>query len=365
MPGAVGRLCAFLALSMAAASPSRAADPNDFYRGKQISLLVNYTAGGPTDTEARLLARHLPNHISGEPAIAVRNMAGAAGMIGANWLGQVALKDGLTLGYLTGMAAAATQGVASLKIDPMKMIFLAGVESVSVTYARTDTQGGLRAPEDLMAKSGFWLGGLTPDSAKDLNLRAELDLLGLSYKYISGYPGAAEARMALEQNEVQLTSESLPTFRSSIEPALVNTGKVIPLWYDTSAKYRESGDPDLAGVKAMPFQTYYRKVKGPPPDNDLWRMNNLLMELSTSLLRTIQMPPDSPRDAVELLRAAVAALPNDPDYRADAIHTLTYAPRFAIGAAAEKAYHDSVNPDPAIRQFIQDYTAKGYALVGK
>jgi tripartite-type tricarboxylate transporter receptor subunit TctC len=205
---------AFLAWSLACVAGSAHAQTSDFYRGKTISFVVNYTSGGPTDTEARLLARHLPKHIPGNPVIVVRNMGGAGGLIGVNWLGQVASDDGLTIGYMTGMVGAQAHETPALKVDVRKFHFIASTEGNTVSYVRTDI--GVKKPEDLLTKKGFWVGGLTPDNDKDLRLRVELDLLGISYRYISGYPGAAEARRALERYVIQFTSESMPTYRVSI-----------------------------------------------------------------------------------------------------------------------------------------------------
>jgi hypothetical protein len=338
---------------------------DDFYRGKQISLVVNYTAGGPTDTEARLLAQHLPDHIPGHPSIVVRNMPGAGGLIGVNWLGKVAVPDGLTMGYFTGLAAVAAEGDQGLNVDPTALPFVAGVEALEVYYARSDLGGGLHTPADLLKKRGFWVGGLTPDSAKDIQLRAELDLLGLSYHYISGYPGAAEARLALQQNEIQLTSESLPTYMTSIQPALIKTGTAIPLWYDTSANYSETGDPDAAGLGVPPFEAFYKKFKGPPPNNDLWRINQVMKETSTALLRTIHFPPGAPAVALQIMQRAVADTQRDPAYRADALKTIKYVPRFSIGPAAEATYRSVVSVDPKTQKLIEDFVAKGIASVGK
>ncbi len=349
---------------VALAAPALA-DVADLYRGKTISLVVNFTSGGPTDTEARILARHLGRHIPGEPTIVVRNMGGAGGMIGANWLGQVAPRDGLTMGYLTAIAVGAAQGSPALKIDLTTLPFISGVESVSVYYGRTDTAGGLSKPEDILGKKDFWVGGLTPDSSKDINLRAEMELLGISHKYISGYPGAAEVRMALEKNEVQVTSESLPTFRMSIDPALVKTGKAIPIWYDTSQKFWDKGHPDAIATGAMPFAMFYRKVKGEPPDTPLWRMNALVAEFSTSLLRTIHLPPNPPPGTLEALRKAVGAMAQDPEYRAEAEQVLKYVPGFSQGPEVEKIFLSSAKVDPEMSALIRSYVEKGYALIGK
>jgi tripartite-type tricarboxylate transporter receptor subunit TctC len=73
-----------------------------FYQGKNIIFLINFSAGGPTDIEGRIVARHLAKHIPGNPTVIVQNMAGAGGVTGINFLGEAAKKDALTVGYFTG-----------------------------------------------------------------------------------------------------------------------------------------------------------------------------------------------------------------------------------------------------------------------
>ena len=79
-------------------APSFAAE-TPFYRGKTLTVLINFATGGPTDIEGRLVGRFLGKHLPGQPSIVVQNMAGAGGVTGTNYLGEVAKPDGLTLGY--------------------------------------------------------------------------------------------------------------------------------------------------------------------------------------------------------------------------------------------------------------------------
>src|SRR6267142_5852731 len=58
----------------------------DFYKGKQVDLYVGYSVGGGYDIYARLLARHMGKHISGNPVIVPKNMEGAGSLRLANWL---------------------------------------------------------------------------------------------------------------------------------------------------------------------------------------------------------------------------------------------------------------------------------------
>src|SRR5438034_214874 len=78
-------LCLFFTPAFSAQGP--------FYQGKNITFLINFAAGGPTDIEGRIVARHLAKHIPGNPAIIVQNMPGAGGVTGLNFLGEAARKD--------------------------------------------------------------------------------------------------------------------------------------------------------------------------------------------------------------------------------------------------------------------------------
>src|SRR5438046_1576133 len=80
-------LIGFLAGVMLPAPDANADDP--FYKGKRLTVMVNFAAGGPTDIEGRLFARHIARHIEGQPNLIVQNMDGAGGLVGTSWLGEV------------------------------------------------------------------------------------------------------------------------------------------------------------------------------------------------------------------------------------------------------------------------------------
>src|SRR3977135_1405208 len=75
-----------------------------FYKGKRLTLLINFAAGGPSDIEGRLFAKYLARHIDGQPVIVVQNKDGAGGLVGSTFLGEVGPKDGTMAGYFTGAA---------------------------------------------------------------------------------------------------------------------------------------------------------------------------------------------------------------------------------------------------------------------
>ena len=350
-------ICAVVAAAVGFASAAGAA-PAPFFQGKTISMIINFSAGGSTDTEGRLIARHLADHIAGHPTIVVRNLTGAGGAIGANYIGQVAAPDGLTVGYTTGLAFVAAIGQPLLKIDLTKLPLVAAGSGVSVVYMRSDFGGGVKKPADILSKSGFWIAGLSPDSDKDIRMRMQFDLLGLSYHYLTGYPGTADIRLAIQRNEVQATAESMPAYRASVEP-LVAKGEITPLWYDNPAAEEASASPDTAGVPATSFLDFYAAHRKLATGSLLYRAFGVANDIGTQLQRLIVMPPGSPPEAVAALRAAFVGLSHDRDFEQDAMRTIKFVPRFASGPRLETLVRADLKPDPAVVAFIKDYIAEG------
>src|SRR5690242_5163420 len=93
--GVVASCCSGMFVTSAFADPV-----SDFYHGKTVSIAVSTSAGGDYDQRARLLARHMDKHLPGQPKIIVQNMPGAGGLKAANWLYNIAPKDGTALGSL-------------------------------------------------------------------------------------------------------------------------------------------------------------------------------------------------------------------------------------------------------------------------
>src|SRR4051812_44463624 len=72
----------------------------DFYHGKEVRLIISSSVGGGYDTYARAVAKHLGEHIPGNPTIVPQNMPAAGGLGAANHVYNLAAKDGTVLGAL-------------------------------------------------------------------------------------------------------------------------------------------------------------------------------------------------------------------------------------------------------------------------
>jgi len=327
-----------------------------FYKGKTLTLLINFAAGGPTDIEGRLLARHIVKHIAGNPTLIVQNKDGAAGMVGATYLGEVGPRDGTMFGYFTGTAWNYVIDPEKYHVDFRDYTFLAYLPGSTVYYIRTDIPPGMHTPADIMKAQGLVMAGLGADSAKDLLQRLTFDMLGLNYRYVTGYRSSVLARLAVEKNEVNMHSESTPAYFAAIEPNLVRTGKVIPIWYDPDfdgRAFRQVGVMEHTGIASFP--EFYETVKGGAPSGPLWETYKTTLSINVAMQRLVVMPPGAPPAAVAALRNALAALNDDKDYAADAMTAIQFAPHYEV---ATESIRERLALPRETRAFITGYLKK-------
>jgi hypothetical protein len=121
-----------------------AAEKAPFYQGKTLNFIINFAAGGPTDIESRIFAKHLSKHIPGQPAVVVQAMGGGGGLTAVNYIGEVAKPDGLTAAYFTGSLFQHQIKDPALRVDIGKFGFITGVQGVTVSYIRSDVGPGIK-----------------------------------------------------------------------------------------------------------------------------------------------------------------------------------------------------------------------------
>jgi tripartite-type tricarboxylate transporter receptor subunit TctC len=329
----------------------------DFYAGKQLTILINFAPGGPTDVEGRLFAQYLRKHIAGQPTVIVTNKDGAGGRIGTVFLGEVGPKDGTQVGYLTGAAWSAVNESERYNIPFKDYQFIGFQTGTTVYYARSDTPPGLKQPADLAKVKGMVVGGQSVENVKDLLHRLTLDMLGVDYRYVTGYQSSSTARLALQENEIQFYSEGTASYFATIEPTLVKAGEVIPLFYDPQYDGKSIGiAPAVANMSIGPFQDLYTKIKGHPPSGQLWDAYLAVLAVNQTAQRIIALPPGAPQAAVDALRKAVGELNEDQEYIAAAQKLIGLTPRFETGDTVNARMGlvlGSLKPD--LRTFITDY----------
>jgi tripartite-type tricarboxylate transporter receptor subunit TctC len=347
---------AALAFAALAALASSAQGEEPFYRGKRLTLLINFAAGGPTDIEGRLFAKHIGRHIAGEPNIIIQNMDGAGGIVGAKYVGEVAPRDGTLAGYFTGTAFTYSLDPGRFRVDFRTYAFVATQAGTTVHFARTDISPGLRQASDIVKAQGVIAGGLSVDTSKDLRLRLALDMLKIPYKYVTGYRSSPAARLAFQRGEINVFAESPPSYRSVVEPSMVNTGQAIPLFYDPGYDGSQFLMPDgVRGLPIAPFHELYQKIKGAMPAGELWEVYKAIISADGIIQRVIVMPPGVPAKGVESLRRAIGELNGDPAYADDAQKTFGFVPLWEADSGTSARVERALRIDPAIRAFLADY----------
>src|SRR5215470_14612789 len=119
------------------------------FRGKTLTIVSSFEAGGPYDFYSRLIARHLGAHLPGHPAVVVQNMPGAGGLRGANYLYNVAARDGTVLGVVSQTVAVGQVlgTTAGIQYDARKYSWI-GRLNANVEVLHTWHASGVRSIED-------------------------------------------------------------------------------------------------------------------------------------------------------------------------------------------------------------------------
>ena len=257
-------LAAGAAMMIAGLSPALA---ETSYDGKQVTLLINYGAGGSTDVEGRLIAKHLAKFIPGNPDVIVQNMPGGGGNIGSNFLGTSAKADGMTVGFFTWNPIDQIIGAPGLMIKYNDFDFVAGISQPTIFYMRKDVAPGIEAPEDLLKTDGFKAGTLSPTIHQTIRTRLALDLLDVPYSLVSGYKGLKDVATAVLQDEVQLSNGSLTSYTSAIIPLLIEPGVATPLFhFDVEKDGKFAADPLLDQFETVTFLDLYRSASQFSPE---------------------------------------------------------------------------------------------------
>ena len=334
------------------------ASAQGLFAGKTLTVLVNYDAGGPTDIEARVLVRHLSRHLPGNPAIVVQNMGGAAGLIGTKFLGEVAPRDGLTLGYLTAATQRYVANPDQFKVDFRTYEFIALVPSGRIHFMRADISPGLRTAQDIVKAQNLVVGGLGPDAPKDLSMRLTLDLLGVPYKYVTGYNSSAQAYLALQRGEISYYADSPADYNTKILP-MVKDGLLMPAFFDPGFDGVSFSTPkQVRDVQALPFQEFYKAVKGTQPSGPLWEAYQSLLTVNGAMYRLLALPPGAPVQLRDALRKAVLELNDDPDYLAEARQSMGEAPEYVSSPDLDERVAKGLSLRPELRTFMGDYVRK-------
>src|SRR4051812_38927465 len=190
------------AMQLLPISAGQAQPAAEFYKGKNVDLLIGYSVGGGYDLYARMLARHMGKHIPGNPNVIPKNMEGAGSLRLANWLYNVAPKDGSAFAIIgRGTGFDPLLGNKAAQFDGNKFTWIGSANNeVSVCVAWSGS--GISRFEDMLTKE-LIVGGPSTSPDTDQFPRITNGVLGTKMKVVTGYPGGNEVGLAMERGEVQ------------------------------------------------------------------------------------------------------------------------------------------------------------------
>jgi tripartite-type tricarboxylate transporter receptor subunit TctC len=197
---------AVLAVLAITAGAAHAQSVEQFYKGRQIKMVVGTSPGGINDISARFVARYLGQYIPGHPAIVVENQPGAGGITSANRLGNVFPHDGTVIAKLErAVPLLAIQGDPNVHFDPLKLTWLGSLSSYAndaylmLVMANNPVQS---VAELKKAGHSLTLGGDNAASSNFIFATIAKEVLGLNVKVVSGYSGAAPMFLAMQRGEI-------------------------------------------------------------------------------------------------------------------------------------------------------------------
>lgn len=294
------------AAAVAAFGFSGSADAQqNFYAGKQINYYIGYAPGGGFDLYARLLAKHIGNHIPGKPAIVPQNMPGAGGLKAANYMYAVAPKDGTVL-CTTGEGTPLEQvlNTAGIEYDAAKFNWV-GMMTPHYTIFFTWHTSPSKTFADVQKRETVF--GSLGSGSSDYFPRALNNLAGAHFKLIAGYRGSADVLLAVEREEVEGGFGLWQDIRER-KSDWIKEKKISPIIFLSPKRVPEFPDVPLVNEVAT------------TPENKA-----ILDLLATGEVgKSVFSTPGVPADRVAMLRKAFDDSIADPAFKADAQKSNTY-----------------------------------------
>jgi tripartite-type tricarboxylate transporter receptor subunit TctC len=274
----------------------------DFYKGKQIRIIVPSAPGGGFDLYARYVGRHLGRHIPGNPSIVVQNMPGAGGLAATNHVHTRASRDGLTLGVLQGpLTYAQVGGSKNVQFD-MRTFGWLGSANVTSNTCVFSKRAGIATGNDLLTKKVIIgaSGGSTEFVPNLLNA-----LVGTKFSIVKGYKSTSAIMPAIESGEVDglcgwgWDSASV-NGRDYFARGIIKVG----------LECANERHPDLA-AQGVPYMMDLAK------DDEARKVLSFLFAYLV-YIRPFVAPPGVPADRLKALQDAFAATLKDPVFLAEA-----------------------------------------------
>jgi tripartite-type tricarboxylate transporter receptor subunit TctC len=324
-------LAASALLLVCGATAARCQAPEQFYKARQLTMLVFTGPGSTYDIYARLLVRHLGKHIPGNPTFIVQNMVGAGGFKLVDYLYRIAPADGSVMGTIgRGLPFEPMLGDNPVNFDPLRFTWL-GSMNRDTSLAMAWSTAKVKNFDDLR-NYDLLVPGTCAGADSEIIPLAINKFAGTRFKIIEGYRDTPVAALAMERGE--LDGLAYWSWNSIMEahPDWIRDEKVNLLFH--------TGPSPLSGVPTLPS---IRDLVEDPADKKA-----LQLLLAREMLgRPFLAPPAVPSDRAAVLRTAFAETLLDPEFQKDA-HQARLDTDLVTGAELDTVLKDSAAAPPQI-----------------
>jgi tripartite-type tricarboxylate transporter receptor subunit TctC len=286
---------------LGAASPAAAQSPEQFYRGKTITILLGHPPGGSYDLYARLAADHMKRFIPGNPNLIVQHRPGGGGVSAVQYFYAQGARDGTMMGLFTetiGHTQILQPEIGKWKLDEMPY-----VGSFTPSNAALVVRKGAPAVTPEAMRTARTTVGCTGVNSQSYQYPASLKSLGgFHYNLVCGYPGSAEVILAMHRGEVDMFSGSWHVWRATQKNGL-DDGSLIPVI--------QGG---LVRTKDLPNVPLMQELVSDPRTKTVIEF----ISAGSAIGRALSSPPGVPADRLAALRTAFDQMVVDPAFLADA-----------------------------------------------
>ena len=294
------RLALSTALLLSLSAPALAQSTDQLFAKKTVTIYIGNTAGGSYDLYGRMVARFLGKHLPGQPNVVASNMPGAGTLKAANFIYEVAPKDGTAIGIVTETLAL-EQAVANpgVQFDATKFLWMGRVASSNNIHfqwhtAKVQSIEDAKKIESPVAAAGA--GNLSEVIPNLLN-----KVIGTKFTVISGYPASAEGMLAMERGEVEGTAGSWAAVKTG-KKAWLAEKKIKIILQDVPTR-----SPELPDVPAL------GELGDTPDDKALLN----LYASGGAIGRAFILPPNTQPAALKALQEGFVAMMKDPEFLAE------------------------------------------------
>ena len=298
-------MIAATALTVAAMSvppvPASADPVTDFYKGREMTILIGHPPGGSYDLYAQLSAAHIGKFIPGHPTVIVQHMPGGGGAKALTHFYYKAPHDGSIIGlFPETIANTQLMDPKRGRWDVSKMQYIGSLTPVNSAFVVKKGSPVKTAKDIFKMKVNA---GCTGRNSQSFQFPATLKAFaGAKFNMICGYKGSAGYTLALLRGEVDMVSKAWPSWLAGNKDDL-DSGKLIPLI--------QGGLKRTAGLENVPLMQELT-------DDPVAKKALIFISGGSKIGRALIAPPDMPADRLAAMRAAFDKMVKDPDFLADA-----------------------------------------------